>query len=148
MTGAYGTNRYTGTLGIGYREARGAWQFTGRGAFLTIHNKLDAYTLSNGTAVSDATVNLSQVRVYGQAAYDAGMFTPYVGVSFIYDVHHPDQAPISGIASSNDRSAWTPAVGVRFRTKGTVYGAIQYSSEQSRSEVKNNQLLFNVGLRF
>ena len=148
VTGSYRTDRYMGTLGISYRETKGAWQFTGRGAFLTVHNKLGAYTLSNSTAVQEATVNLSQVRAYGQAAYDAGMFTPYVGVSFIYDVHHPDQLPVLGVASSNDRSGWTPAVGVRFRTKGTVYGAIQYSSEQSRSEVKNNQLLFNVGLRF
>jgi hypothetical protein len=98
--------------------------------------------------VSDGSVNLTQVRLIGQVAYSAGSFTPYASISYINDLNRPDQAPVGGIAAANDKDAWTPAVGVRFKSDGALYGSVQYSSERGRSEVKNNQFLISAGIRF
>ncbi len=148
VSGSTRDNRALGTLGLTYREVIGAWSLSGRGAFLAVRDKLGAYTLTNGTLVPDGTVNISQVRLIGQVAYTTGNFTPYASLSYINDLHRPDQAPVAGISAANDKDAWTPAIGVRFRADNSLYGSVQYSSERGRSEVKNNQLLLNVGIRF
>ncbi len=148
VTGSTRSDRNVGSLGLTYRQVIGALSLSGRGAFLTVRDKLGAYTLSNGTFVPDGTVNLSQVRFTGQAAYTLGPVTPYVSLTYINDIRRPDQAPVGGVAAANDRDAWTPAIGVRFRADNSVYGSFQYSTEQGRSEVKNNQFLFNLGIRF
>jgi hypothetical protein len=131
-----------------YRAAIDAWTLSARGAFLTVRDKLGAYTLSNGTFVPDGTVNISQIRISGQAAYTSGPITPFVSLTYINDIRRPDQAPIGGVAAANDRDAVTPAIGVRFKTDNAVYGSLQYSTERARTEVKNNQFLFNLGIRF
>jgi autotransporter-like protein len=148
VTGSTHSDRTIGALGLSYREAFGAWTLTGRGAILGVHNKLGSYTLSDGTPVADATSNLAQIRLMGQAAYTYKQFTPYVSIAYINDINRPDQAPISGIPASNDRDGWLPAVGVRFRAENMIYGSVQYSSERGRSQVTNNMFLFNVGFRF
>jgi Autotransporter beta-domain len=148
VTGSTDVDRTLGSLGLNFRNSSGNWQFSGRAAYLAVRDKLGAYTLSNGTFVPDGTVNVSQARFSGQLAYLAGNITPYIGVSYINDLRRPDQAPIGGIVAANDDDAWTPTVGIRFRTDGTLYGSLQYSTERSRSEVKNNQLLLNLGVRF
>jgi hypothetical protein len=148
VVGSTRTDRTVGSMGLTYREIIGAWTLTGRGAFLSVHDKLGAYTLSNGTFVPDGTVNVSQVRILGQVAYTSGPVTPYVSLSYINDISRPDQAPVNGVAAANDRDAWTPAIGLRFKSDNSVYGSIQYSSERARSEVKNNQFLINLGVRF
>jgi hypothetical protein len=148
VSGSTRDNRTLGTMGLTYREVIGAWSLSGRGALLAVRDKLGAYTLTNGTFVPDGTVNVTQMRLVGQVAYTAGNFTPYVSLSYINDLHRPDQAPVAGITAANDKDAWTPAIGVRFRADNSFYGSIQYSSERARSDVKNNQLLLNVGIRF
>jgi hypothetical protein len=148
VTGSTRTDRTVGSMGLTYREVIDAWTLTGRGALLSVHDKLGAYTLSNGTFVPDGTVNVTQLRILGQVAYTSGPVTPYVSLSYINDISRPDQAPVNGIAAANDRDAWTPAIGIRFRADNLVYGSIQYSSERARSEVKNNQFLINLGVRF
>ena len=148
VSGSTRSDRTVGSLGLTYREVIGAWTLSARGAFLAVRDKLGAYTLSNGTFVPDGTVNVSQFRLTGQVAYTTGPVTPYVALSYINDVRRPDQAPVGGIAAANDRDAWTPAIGIRFRADNSVYGGIQYSTERGRSEVKNNQLLVNLGIRF
>ncbi len=147
VTGSTHSDRNLGSLGLTYREVFGAWTLTGRAGLLTVHDKLGAYTLSNGTFVPDGTVNLTQARLTAMAAYTVGSVTPYASISYINDLSRPDQAPIGGVAAANDRDAWTPAVGVRFRFDNSLYGSVQYSSEQ-RSEVRNNQFLINLGIRF
>ncbi|CAN0512372.1 unnamed protein product [Phaeothamnion confervicola] len=77
------------------------------------------------------------------------MVTPYVGLTYIYDIHRPTDPGIAGQpAPNNDRDGWAPSVGLRFTSAGALYGGIQYTSEQSRTQVKNNQLLMNIGIRF
>ena len=148
VAGSTHTDRNMGALGLTYREVIGPWSLSGRGAFLTVRDKLGAYTLTNGTFVPDGTVNVTQFRLVGQVAYTSGPLTPYVSLSYINDISRPDQAPVGGVAAANDRDAWTPAIGVRFKADNSVYGSIQYSTERARSEVKNNQFLLNLGIRF
>lgn len=148
VVGSTRSDRNLATLGMTYRATAGAWTFTGRGALLHVHDKLGAYTLSNGTFVADGTVNLTQARLTGMVAYTSGPVTPYVSLSYINDIRRPNQAPIGGVAAANDRDAWTPAVGIRFRADNSFYGSVQYSTERGRSEVRNNQFLINAGFRF
>jgi Autotransporter beta-domain len=147
-TGSFRTDRTLGSVGLSYRQAVGKWQLTGRGAVLAVEDRLGAYTLSNGTFNADGKVSLSQLRLSGQAGYNMGQVVPYVGLSYIYDIRRPDQAPVAGQSAANDRDAWAPSIGIRFSSGGALYGGLQYTSEKSRSQVKNNQILFNLGLRF
>ncbi|MFN0163520.1 MAG: autotransporter outer membrane beta-barrel domain-containing protein [Burkholderiales bacterium] len=147
-TGTYRSERTIGALGASYRGGTGNWQLSGRGGLLFANDRLGSYTLSNGTFISDGKVNVTQLRIGGQAGYNFGGVVPYVGLTYIYDIDRPDQQPVAGQNAANDRDAWTPTIGIRFSSGGALYGGIQYSSEQSRSQVKNNQWLFNLGLRF
>jgi hypothetical protein len=148
VTGSTRSDRNVGSLGITYREVIDAWSLSARGVFLTVRDKLGAYTLSNGTFVPDGTVNVSQFRFQGQVAYSFGAVTPYASLTYVNDVRRPDQAPVAGVAAANDRDAWIPSVGLRFRLDNSVYGGIQYSTERARSEVKNDQIMLNLGVRF
>lgn len=147
-TATYRSERTIGSVGATYRTSMGNWQLSGRGALLFANDRLGAYTLSNGTFIPDGTVNVTQLRLGGQAGYNFGGVVPYVGLTYVHDINRPDQQPVAGQSAANDRDAWTPTIGIRFSSGGSLYGGIQYSSEQSRSEVKNNQWLFNLGLRF
>lgn len=147
-SGTYRSERTIGSVGASYRSGMGNWQFTGRGGLLFANDRLGSYTLSNGTFVPDGTVNVTQLRLGAQAGYNFGGVVPYVGLTYIHDINRPNQQPVAGQSAANDRDAWTPTIGIRFNSGGSLYGGIQYSSEQSRSEVKNNQWLFNLGLRF
>jgi len=138
--------RTTASVGLSYRQLAGAdnkWMLTGRGSYLAVKDKLGAYTMSNGTFVPDATVNLSQLRFGGQAAYNAGVFSPYAGLNYIYDVTAPSQA-----GAANDRDAFQAVLGIRFSVPNGFYGGLQYASELNRSQIKNDQVLLNLGLRF
>lgn len=139
-------NRRTASLGMSYRKLAGndnKWMLTGRGSYLAVRDKLGAYTMSNGTFVPDASVSLSQLRFGGQAAYNAGVFVPYAGLNYIYDVSAPSQA-----GAANDRDAFQAVLGLRFSVPSGFYGGLQYSSELNRSQIKNNQIMLNMGARF
>lgn len=146
--GSTHSNRLLGALGLSYREAVGDWTFTGRGAVLGVQNKLAGNTLTDGTVVAGSTTNLSQLRLSAQAAYSFGKFTPYASIGYIYDMSHPDQAPVSNIPVSNDRDGWLPLVGMRFKFDNMVYGSVQYQSERGRQQIRNDMFLFNLGIRF
>lgn len=149
-TGSFSDRRTISSIGLTYRkQSSGPWLFSGRGALLNTSSKLGAYTLSVGGPVQSSSVNVTQLRLSGQLGYRAGMVTPYVGLTYIYDIHRPTDPGIPGRPSpSNDRDAWAPSIGLRFTSAGALYGGIQYTSEQSRTQVKNNQLLMNIGIRF
>lgn len=141
-------DRTTAALGLTYRQLFGSdskWMLTGRGSYIYVHDKLGAYTMSNGTGprVGSSTVNVSQVRFGGQAAYNAGIFVPYAGLNYIYDIKAPDQA-----GAANDSDGFQGVLGVRFSVPSGFYGGLQYSNEFNRSQIKNNQILLNVGARF
>jgi hypothetical protein len=121
---------------------------TGKGTFLTAEDKIDAFTLSNGTVIAGSRSRLSQLRFGGQVAYTAPGFMPYLGVYYIKDTERPDQAPVGAAVAANDDDAVQITVGINFTPKGPVYGGILYQTERSRSDVKNNQFLLNLGIRF
>lgn len=146
ITGRMTDNRRTASLGMSYRQMAGndnKWMLTGRGSYLAVRDKLGAYTMSNGTFVTDASVSLSQLRFGGQAAYNAGVFVPYAGLNYIYDVSAPSQA-----GAANDRDAFQAVLGLKFSVPSGFYGGLQYSSELNRSQIKNNQIMLNLGARF
>ena len=139
-------NRRTASLGMSYRQMAGndnKWMLTGRGSYLAVRDKLGAYTMSNGTFVTDSSVSLSQLRFGGQAAYNLGVFVPYAGLNYIYDVSAPSQA-----GAANDRDAFQAVLGLKFSVPSGFYGGLQYSSELNRSQIKNNQIMLNMGARF
>jgi hypothetical protein len=139
-------DRTTFVGGLTYRELVGAdnkWMLTGRGGYIFVKDRLGSYTMSNGTFVPSGKVEVSQVRFGGQAAYNMGMFVPYAGLSYIYDFKEPNQP-----GADNDRDGMQGAIGIRFSAPSGLYGGIQYSSEFSRSQIKNDQILLNIGSRF
>jgi hypothetical protein len=146
VTGRLTDKRRTASLGLSYRQLAGndnKWMLTGRGSYLAVRDKLGAYTMSNGTFVTDSSVSLSQLRFGGQAAYNLGVFVPYVGLNYIYDVSAPSQA-----GAANDRDAFQAVLGLKFSVPNGFYGGLQYSSELNRSQIKNNQIMLNMGARF
>jgi hypothetical protein len=139
------------TGGLTYRQLFGAgskWMVTGRGGYIYVKDRLGSYTMSNGTFVPSGKVEVSQARIGGQAAYNMGTFVPYAGLSYIYDFKEPNQAAIGGVKADNDRDGMQGTLGIRFSVPNGFYGGLQYSSEFSRSEIKNDQWMLNLGTRF
>ena len=143
------TDRRTfSALGLSYAKAIGKWQLTGKGNYLAAEDKVGSFTLSNGTAINANTTRLAQFRLGGQAAYDAGTFVPFVGLYYVNDIQRPTQAPVGGVSAANDRDGWLVQLGMNFYSKGPISGGLIYSTETSRSEVKNNQFMANIAIRF
>lgn len=139
-------DRTTFAGGLSYRQLFGAdskWMLTGRGGYIYVKDKLGSYTMSNGTFVPSGKVEVSQARFGGQAAYNMGMFVPYAGLSYIYDFKEPNQP-----GADNDRDGMQGTLGIRFSVPSGFYGGLQYSSEFSRSQIKNDQWMLNLGTRF
>ena len=152
FAGSLSDRRTVGNLGVTYRAAAmGNWNLSGRAAYIGVSDRLGAFTLTNGALTSNvnsASVNIGQLRVGGQAAYNAGSVTPYVGVTYVYDVSAPGATTLGGQTSARDRDAFNLQLGLGFRASNSIYGNIQYSTEQSRKEVKNDQIMFSLGVRF
>lgn len=139
-------DRTTFAAGLAYRQLFGAdskWMLTGRGGYIFVKDKLGSYTMSNGTFVPSGRVEVSQLRFGGQAAYNMGAFVPYAGLTYIYDIKEPNQA-----GAANDRTGMQGNLGIRFSAPSGLYGGLQYSSEFSRSQIKNDQWMLNIGSRF
>lgn len=148
ITGSNKVDRSMGTLGLAYNQALGRWLLTGKGSLLLVENKFSAFTLSNNTFVPGSTTRTTQVRLGGQAAYNAGNIVPFVGLTYIYDIERAEQGAIAGQSAANDRDGWQVRVGMNIRSAGALYGGIVLSSEVGRSQIKNDQLLVNLGVRF
>lgn len=148
ITGSNKATRTMATMGLSYNHVMGRWILTGKGSLLNVENKFSAFTFSNGTPVSGSTTNTTQARLGGQAAYNAGNVVPFVGLVYINDLQRPNQAAVAGQTAANDRDAWQVRAGLNFRSSGALYGGIVLSSDVGRSQVKNDQIMVNVGMRF
>lgn len=148
ITGANQDRRSLVSAGLAYNQSMRQWLFTGKGTLLTAGDKFSAFTASNGTFVNSSATRTTQARLLGQAMYNAGMFLPFVGVTYIYDLERPFQGAVGGQSAANDRDGWQLRAGVNFRSSGALYGGVQIASEVGRSQVKNDQILFNLGMRF
>ena len=147
-TGSSVDQRFFGALGLSYAAQAGKWQLTAKGNLLSAEDKVNQFTLSNGAQVSATTTRVTQVRAGGQAAYDAGMFVPYVGLYYVNDLQAPSQTPVGGISAANDRDGWLAQLGLNIYSRGAVSGGLMYSTETGRRQVKNNQFIANVAIRF
>ncbi len=148
ITGSNKAKRTMATIGLSYNHVMGRWIFTGKGSLLNVENKFSAFTFSNGTAVSGSTTNTTQARLGAQAAYNAGNVVPFAGLVYINDLQRPNQAAVAGQTAANDRDAWQVRAGLNFRSSGALYGGVVLSTDVGRSQVKNDQIMVNVGLRF
>ena len=147
-TGANKDKRSLVSGGLAYNQSMGQWLLTGKGTLMTAEDKFSSFTTSRNQFISASSTRTTQARVLGQAMYNAGMFVPFVGVTYIYDLERPFQAAVGGQSAANDRDGWQLRAGVNFRSSGALYGSVQVTSEVGRSQVKNDQILFNVGMRF
>lgn len=148
VTGTTTDKRTFGSLGLSYATNAGKWQFTGKGVYMSAEDRVAQFTLSDRTSIAANTTRISQLRIGAQAAYDAGGLVPFLGLHYIYDVQRPVQAAINGQTPSNDRDAWQVQAGMNFYSRGPVSGSILFSSDTARSQVKNNQLMGNIAIRF
>lgn len=148
VTGANKDSRSLTTLGLAYNQAMGSWLLSAKGSLLSTQDKFSAFTNSNNAAIDGLTTRTTQVRLGGQAAYNAGGLVPFAGVTYINDIQRPNQSAVAGQSAANDRDGWQLRTGVNFRSSGALYGGAQLSSEVGRRQVKNDQILFNLGLRY
>jgi hypothetical protein len=148
ITGSNTSDRTLGSIGLTYGQAVGRWNLTGKGSLIAVENRFSAFTQSNNNFVGGSTTHTTQLRLGANAAYNAGNFSPFAGVAYIYDVQAPTQAALAGQNAANDRDAWQVRAGFNFRTAGALYGGLVLSTEVGRSQVKNDQILFNLGARF
>ena len=147
-TGSNKAERTMGSVGLSYNQGMGRWLFTGKGSLLTAESKFSAFNFSNGTPVAASTTRTTQARLGAQAAYNAGNVVPFVGVTYINDLERPTQGVVGGQTAANDRDAWQVRLGMNFRSSGALYGGVVLSTDVGRSQVKNDQILVNVGMRF
>ena len=147
-TGSNKAERTMGSVGLAYNHGMGRWLFTGKGSLLTAESKFSAFNFSNGTPVTASTTRTTQARLGAQAAYNAGSVVPFVGVTYINDLERPTQGVVGGQTAANDRDAWQVRLGMNFRSSGALYGGVVLSTDLGRSQVKNDQILVNVGMRF
>ena len=148
ITGSNKAERTMGSLGLAYNHGMGRWLLTGKGSLLTVESKMSSFTFSNGTFVNGSTTRTTQMRLGAQGAYNAGNVVPFMGLTYIYDIERANQGALAGQNAANDRDAWQVRAGLNFRSSGALYGGIVLSSDLGRSQVKNDQILVNVGLRF
>jgi outer membrane autotransporter protein len=141
-------DRFFGSLSLSYNVAFDKILLTGKGTYLWTEDKIDTFLLSDGTVIPGQTTRVKQLRLGGQVAYAGAQFMPFFGLYLIHDTQRPDQTPVGGFVAANDDTAWQAQFGVNFISKGPVYGGILFATEQGRSEVRNNQFLLNVGVRF
>lgn len=148
VTGSNKDKRTMASVGLAYNQITGKWLLTGRGGLSSSADKFSSYTLSNNTFVAGSTSRTLQLRASGQAMYNAGAVLPFVGLTYINDLQRPNQAPVGGQSAANDRDGWQVRLGLNIPTKGALYGSVAISTEVGRSQVKNNQIMANLGFRF
>lgn len=124
------------SLSLTYGTNMGKWQMQYKASYLGSKDKF------NTTPATSSKLN--QVRIGGQATYDAGNTLPYFAVNFIRDVSTPPAI----VGSANDRDAIQLQAGVNIFSNGPLSGGISYSHEANRKEVKNNILVANLSFRF
>ncbi len=148
VTGNTVDNRFFSSLALSYAVQVGKLQWTGKGMYLFSEDKVSQFTQSNNTVVPSTTTRVTQLRLGGQIAHDAGGVVPYAGLTYIYDLQSPVQPVTAGVSPANDRDAWQLALGVNFYSKGALSGGVQYSQDTSRKEVKNNLLMASIAYKF
>ncbi len=148
IVGSTKDRRTFGAASLSYAHIAGKVSLVGKGSYIFAEDKLDSFTLSNRAFIPGTTIRLGQVRIGGQAAYDAGGIQPYFALYYFRDTQRSDQVAVGGVSAANDRDGVTVQLGANFYSRGPVYGGLMFSSDQGRSQVKNDQFMANIGIRF
>lgn len=135
--------RSSASVSASYVTRMGNMDLTGKASLINANNKTGAFVDSAAVLNSEVVVRTTQVRVGGQASYGQGTLVPYAGVYYVVDT---DRQIIAGAA--NDRDAFQVALGLNIFTKGSLSGGIMYATETGRSQIKNDQLIANIAVRF
>lgn len=131
---------------LGYTKWSGDIQWLGKASLLDASEKKDAYALSGSALQIGARKDsITQLRLGGQVGYWANGWMPYASLTFSNDLSRSESqngSPTIG------KSAWIIGLGVNVFSKGAVYGGLAYTSEQGRSDSRNNVLMANINIRF
>lgn len=142
------SDRMFTSLAISYTDRVGAFNLTGKVNYVDTSDKVASFTMTDRTFVPQNNLHVAQIRVGGQAVYNAGMIMPFVGVTYIRDLQSPNQASFAGQTPANDKDGWQIAAGVNIYSRGSVSGGLLLSTETARQQVKNNVFLANLSIRF
>ncbi|MBL8379429.1 MAG: autotransporter outer membrane beta-barrel domain-containing protein [Burkholderiales bacterium] len=136
------------SAGVSYAARTGSWNLTGKANYLQSEDKIASFTMTDRTFVPASNIRVSQMRLGVQAAYNAGIFVPFAGLTYIRDLQSPNQAALAGQNPANDKDSFLVALGVNVYSRGMVSGGILYTTETARSQVKNDVFMANIALRF
>jgi hypothetical protein len=136
------------SAGLSYAARMGNWNLTGKGTYLQSEDKIASFTMTRGTFVPASNIRVTQARLGVQAAYNAGMFVPFAGLTYIRDLQSPNQAAVGGQNPANDKDSFQVALGLNIYSRGAVSGGVLYTTETARSQVKNDVFMANIAIRF
>ncbi len=142
------SDRMFASLAVSYATRLGAFNVNGKANYVETSDKIASFTMTDRTFVPATTLRVSQARLGAQASYNAGVFMPYVGVTYIRDLQSPNQAAFGGQTPANDKDGWQIAVGVNVFSRGALSGGLMFTSETGRQQVKNDVFLANLAVRF
>ena len=150
-SGSTKSDRMFTSVAVSYAQTMGKVMWSGKLAWVTNEDKIAAFTMSpaaTGGPVAGSTIRVSQLRLGGQAAFNAGMLMPYVGLTYVRDLQSPDATPLRGQTPANDKDGWVVALGLNIYSKGALSGGVMLSSETGRQQIKNDLFMANIAVRF
>lgn len=142
------SDRFFTSLAVSYAARMGAFDVVAKANLVETQDKIASFTMTDRTFVRGNTVRVLQSRLGVQATYNAGMFAPFIGVTWINDMQAPKQAAFLGQTPANDRDSAQITAGINIVSRGALSGGVLVSTETARSQVKNNVFLANLSYRF
>jgi hypothetical protein len=141
-------DRWFGSVSLSHVSNFDKLQLVLKGSLLHSEDKTKAFFSPGivGPIGMPDTAYLTQLRLGGTAAYDAGGgWQPYLGLTYINDTQ---RETLAVVGAPNDRDAWNVAVGINYYSKGAVSAGIQLNGDFDRQQTRNNQFLANISIRF
>lgn len=147
-TGDTNSNRTYASLAVTYATRIGAFDVQAKANYVDALDKVASFTMTDRTFIPASNIHVSQVRLGAQAAYNAGVFTPFVGATYVSDIQSPNAPTFGGQTPANDKDGWQLTAGVNIYSRGAVSGGLLFSTEVGRQQVKNDVILANIAVRF
>ena len=149
ITGQMDSSRWFvgGNLNAHYRINR--ISLLGRAGLLYATENQDAFTESDTTFNPERDIDLGQLRIGGQVAYNIGKVQPYLTGTYEYDFNREVVVVGAGQATpANDRSGFEVGGGVRFALSDRVSGGIEGSTHVGRDDFSSTSVSGNVRIKF
>lgn len=144
-TGDFDSYRLFGAANLASYHSTGNWLMTGRVGVLATHEGSDEYVESNGNRVSDQNITLVQVSVGGEARYDMGHWSPYVGATYVNDVR---RTGITALAASRDDDEVQVEAGASFAAGTNLSADLSVTHSLGRSDMDETTLLGSLRYNF